>query len=353
MPIWILRKLVFKTLSCKSMAKKITETGPVGLKGIRNSDLYGNLSSLSQSGDEDAQALLSALSSNKSRPFSAGDSIEGYYAPVQHEGNTPYATLGESQYDEPYIIGSNPDDVNEIRYENQPWYDVLANGFGKMFGKAGTTFASSLIGLPYGLFQVAKTGEASAIWDNDVTQGLSEVDKWFENNMPNYKSQAQQQDPTFRLGDMNWWADNVITNAGFTLGAAAASSIGAGSLGLMSSALGFVNKVGKTTKAGVKLLSSLFSATGEGMIEAKQGVEERNKLELQKLDDAFIPERTALEQEAMLAQQEYEATRNQSLVMGPDGKAVDPAYERYKQRMLDVQASSRTCSRGIMLANSR
>ena len=98
---------------------------------------------------------------------------------------------------------------------------MLANGVGKMLGKAGTTFVSSLVGLPYGIGAAINQGRASAIWDNSVTQGLSNVDKWMEENMTNYQSQAQQEDPTFRFGDLNWWADNVITNAGFTLGAAA------------------------------------------------------------------------------------------------------------------------------------
>lgn len=323
------------------MAKKITETGPVGLKGIRNSDLYGKLSSMAQSGDEDAKVLLSGLSVGKHRPFDANDSAEGYFTPVQHEYKTPYATLGESKYDAPYITGSDPTDVNEMRYNNQPWYDTLANGVGKMFGKAATTFASSLVGLPYGIMQAINEGRASALWDNDVTQTLSDIDKWMEKNMTNYQSREQQQDPTFRFGDMNWWADNFITNVGFTLGAAGAMAVGGGGLGLLGRSLGLVNNVSKATKGGAAFLSSLLSATGEGMIEAKQGVEERNKIKFQELDDSYAEQRAALEEEIREMQQEYEATKGLYMVRGADGSYIDPADEKRRQRTAELQLKSK------------
>lgn len=246
------------------------------------------------------------------------------------------AGYGESQYDDAVSTQSQLENLGEVRYNEQPWYDVLANGVGKMFGRAGTTFVSSLIGLPYGLFQAANQGRASALWNNDVTQGLANVDKWFEENLENYQSQEQQQDPHFRFGDMNWWADNVISNAGFTLGAAASMAVGSGALGLMGRSLGLVNNIGKTTRGATNLLSALFSATGEGMIEARQGVEERNKLEMQRLEDSFAPEMQALELEFGEIESEYESNRGKNLVRGADGRMYDPAYETYRQRMADL-----------------
>ena len=251
------------------------------------------------------------------------------------------AGYGKSQYDDAVATTSQLENLGEVRYNEQPWYDTLANGIGKMLGTAGTTFVSSLVGLPYGLYQAGKQQRWSALWDNDVTQGLADVDKWLEENMTNYKSQKQQNSPWWsadNLFSMNFIADDVIKNAGFTLGAAASMAVGSGSLGLMGRALGFVNNVGKGTKMGSAALSALFSATGEGMIEARQGVEERNKLEMQRLDDALNPEYDALQTELQQITQEYEQTKGQSLVRGADGKAVDPAYEAYRQRMADLSA---------------
>lgn len=253
--------------------------------------------------------------------------------------------LGNSQYDQDYYtedelyrMRENP---NELRYENQPWYDTLANGIGKMLGTAGTTFVSSLVGLPYGLFQVGSQGRWSAIWDNDVTQGLANVDKWLEDNMTNYKSQKQIDSPWYdpaNLFSMNFIADDIIKNAGFTLGAAASMAVGSGSLGLMSKAMGLVGGAGSSTKMAGNALSALFSATGEGMIEARQGVEERNKLELQRLDDEMLPERQSLEAEFNKIQAEYEANKGLSYVRGSDGKMQDAAYLNYRQRMSDLEA---------------
>ena len=233
------------------------------------------------------------------------------------------AGYGESQYDEGLTSASQLQDLGDIRYENQPWYDTLANGLGKMLGTAGTTFVSSLVGLPYGLFQAANQERWSALWDNSVTQGLAEADKWLEENMTNYRSQVQQNSPWYdpeNMFSMNFIADDVIKNMGFTLGAAASMAVGSGSLGLMSKALGFVNDVSKTTKMGQAALSALFSATGEGMIEARQGVEERNKLEMQRLNDSLIPEYNALGMEKQEIDKQYALTGD---------------YDTYKLQMND------------------
>ncbi len=53
--------------------KKITQTGPVGLRGIRNSDLYNTLSGLAESGDQDAITALQGLSNPIIRPYTRGD----------------------------------------------------------------------------------------------------------------------------------------------------------------------------------------------------------------------------------------------------------------------------------------
>lgn len=302
----------------------IRKTGPVGLKGIN----------YLPTDEEIERERVAALTGSTGPVLVDTRNTQSYVG-------TPMGSWGTSQYDNP--IQNTPltsEEIQDTRYENQPWYDTLANGLGKMLGTAGTTFVSSLVGLPYGLFQAANQGRWSALWDNDVTQGLAEADKWLEENMTNYRSQVQQNSPWYdpeNLFSMNFIADDVIKNMGFTLGAAASMAVGSGSLGLMSKALGFVNDINKGTKMGQAALSALFSATGEGMIEARQGVEERNKLEMQKLDDALLPEKQALELEFQQVEQEYAANRGKTLVMGPDGKAVDPAYEQYRQRMADLQ----------------
>ena len=275
------------------MPEDIRKTGPVGLKGLNRQQ---DVSSMSL---EDQWKYVQSI------PRSAYSS-----GPEENVGLAAMnAGYGQSQYDDAITSASQFEDINEIRYAEQPWYDTLANGLGKMLGTAGTTLVSSLVGLPVGIGTAIGEQRWSGLWDNSVTQAMGDVDDWLEENMKNYQSQAQQDAKWYqRFGDMNWWADNVIKNAGFALGAAGSMALGSGALGLMSKSLGFVDKVSKGGKVANQFLSSLFAATGEGMIEARQGVEERNKVEFQRLDEALAPEYNALDMAMQQAKQEYNAT---------------------------------------------
>ena len=303
--------------------KDIRETGPQSYRDLQRENRQ------QLQGVEQENPFLRLKPSNPYRSSVSNIYEGGEMSPMQQSGNGYWGT---SQYDNPtaneeeYQAGN----MGDTRYENQPWYDTLANGIGKMLGTAGTTFVSSLVGLPYGLFEAANQGRWSALWDNDVTQSLSDVDKWLEENMTNYRSREQQDsawyDPS-NLFSMNFIADDIIKNAGFTLGAAASMAVGSGAVGLMGKALGFVNEVSKGTKMGMATLSALFSATGEGMIEAKQGVEERNKLEIQRLDDALAPEYDAIQQQKQAAQEEYALTGN---------------FDVYSARIRDIEAQKQS-----------
>ncbi len=275
------------------MPEDIRKTGPVGLKGLNRQQDVRNMSL------EDQWKYMQSIPRSI---YSSG--------PEENVGLAAMnAGYGQSQYDDAITSASQFEDINEIRYAEQPWYDTLANGLGKMLGTAGTTLVSSLVGLPVGIGTAIGEQRWSGLWDNSVTQAMGNVDDWLEENMKNYQSQAQQEAKWYqRFGDMNWWADNVIKNAGFALGAAGSMALGSGALGLMSKSLGFVDKVSKGGKVANQFLSSLFAATGEGMIEARQGVEERNKVEFQRLDEALAPEYNALDMAMQQAKQEYNAT---------------------------------------------
>ena len=300
----------------------ITKYGPQSWRDLQKENSLGTEGL--QSFDELTRIRNASMSGRSGVP--SGDFSES----IPYGADNPMGNWGTSSYDDEIINAPmNSGEIQDTRYENQPWYDTLANGIGKMLGTAGTTFVSSLVGLPYGLGAAVNQGRWSALWDNDVTQGLAEVDNWLEENMTNYRSQVQQNSPWYspdNLFSMNFIADDVIKNAGFTLGAAASMAVGSGSLGLMSKALGFVNDVGKGTKMGQAALAALFSATGEGMIEARQGVDERNKLEMQRLEDEFAPEYNALQLAQQQAQQNYAMTGD---------------FNTYKQEMVDIENQKR------------
>ena len=302
------------------MEEDIRKTGTGGLKGLKGINQNSNTDDLPSL--EELKAISKSYATG-----STGPSLTDTGVIQEYEESSPMNDWGRSGYDEEMLNAPmSSGQIQDTRYENQSSLDVLANGVGKMLGTAATTFVSSLVGLPYGAVQAASQGRWSALWDNDVTQALAGVDEWLDNNLTNYKNQKQENSPWYdpsNLFSMNFIADDIIKNAGFTLGAAASMAVGAGTAGLMGRAMGLVNNVSKGSKVANNVLSALFSATGEGMIEARQGVEERNKLEEQKLNDALAPAYDALAQEEALANQEY---------------AQSGDYNTYRTRIEDILA---------------
>lgn len=325
------------------MPADITKQGVSGLKGLRGVNTLPT--------SEELDYTLRMATTGRGAP-----SLQDTTSIHPYDLDSQMGQWGTSKYDDTLLNAPLTDSqIQDTRYENQPWYDSLANGVVKMLGTAGTTFLSSLVGLPAGAATAINEGRWSGLWDNDVTQALGDVDDWLENNFQNYKSGAQEQNKWWQnMGTMNWWADDVIKNAGFTLGAAASMATGAGALGLMSKALGLVNNVSKGAKIANGFVSALFSATGEGMIEARQGVEERNKLELQKLEDSFAPERNALEMEKDMIDQEYSVTgdfnayqRKMTDVINRE-KELEGRLEAGKQQ---IEESGREMGNKILLGN--
>ena len=136
------------------MAQKSTDIRQTGPQSYRDLQRQNN-QQLSQTIDSPF------LNLKPSRPYVSQQQMiyEGpEHSPLQMNSEKDY--WGRSQYDNPsaneeeFEMGN----MGDTRYANQPWYDTLANGLGKMLGTAGTTFVSSLVGLPYGLFQAANQG---------------------------------------------------------------------------------------------------------------------------------------------------------------------------------------------------
>jgi hypothetical protein len=140
----------------------ITKYGPQDWRDLQKENSVGTEGLMSL---EELTRLRDASMSGRGGVPSIDLSESVSYGADTHMGN-----WGTSSYDEE-IVNAPMDsgEIQDTRYENQGWYDTLANGIGKMLGTAGTTFVSSLVGLPYGLFEAANQGRWSALWDNDVT----------------------------------------------------------------------------------------------------------------------------------------------------------------------------------------
>ena len=233
-------------------------------------------------------------------------------APVGIEASK--AHWGDSKFDDSVESLGELENLNDYRYSEQSWVDVLANGAMKLLGTGATTFLSSFGNLAVGVPTALTEGRFSGLWDNAFSEAMTSIDEAMEDNFKNYVSNYQQQDPSWRLGDMNWWSDNFIKNVGFTLGAAAAGSLFSGGLGLIGDAFSLIGKAQKVWKNSSALLSSLFSAAGEGAIEAKNLMNEMEESLNNQLSESLAPEYQA-------AEEEYKATGD---------------FETYRKKMLDL-----------------
>lgn len=203
-------------------------------------------------------------------------------SPLQQLGSTPW---GQSMFDERSSNEAEYQILGDIRAENQPWYLQLGAGIAKGVSLAGTTFLDGTIGLLTGAVKgaVAKIrGESwldslSKLWNNEVSNGLAEINKGLEETLPNYRTSEELENPWYKnLGTMNFWADSVIKNLGFTVGAFYSGNV-------LKNALGALNIV--KGAMGAKVTGSLLSAVNEGRIEANHGASDFLNLQLAQIID--------------------------------------------------------------------
>lgn len=291
-----------------SKKKDITQTGPVGLRGIRNSDLYDYLNS----GVGNSAIVRQALSSGPSTPFgpNKADDYSRYYEPTVEE-DTSWKELGNSSYDAPYMIGSDPSYIGEHRAQEQSGITQLANGILKGVGLAGTTFLDGTVGLlagvADGIYNAANgegwEGFAEGFFNNDVSRTLREVNAEMEKILPNYRTKDEIENPWAlrNIFSMNTFADDFLKNMGFTVGAFYSGNAFLG-------ALKGVGLAAKMSKTAASTIGSVVSGFNEGRIEAGNLYDEMLTAEIGNLKAA----RDQAEQD-ILNSPEYQAA-GQSLI---------------------------------------
>jgi hypothetical protein len=188
------------------------------------------------------------------------------------------ADFGESRYDIGYSI-DELQNYQDIRGNSQSGIAKLGSGIGKGIALAGTTFLDGTLGLLYGVGQGLVEGRVSALWDNDVSNALQTVNQELERILPNYRTQEEQEKPWYQnIGTMNFWADSVIKNLGFTVGAFYSGGVWTKGL----KAIGALNK-----GLSASVVGSLMSGLNEGRIEANNGQRDFLKLQNAQIDDAY------------------------------------------------------------------
>lgn len=322
-----------------------TRRRPVGLSGLRNADLYRNNNNITPEEAEFFQnyAREVAARGNKAASGSLGTGVytnPAFYEPQYLDKNDPDNILGQSSYDPNMMFGVTPEKIADTRAENQPWLLQIANGTLKGVITAGTTFVNGTLGLIAGLGQGVinladndpNTGFLSGIWDNGVTNLTQKISDWQEKALPNYYSTSEQNSPWYEnIFTANFLGDKFIKNLGFTIGAFYSG-------GLYSKALEAVSWMPGMARAAV---ASGLSAINEGSIEALNNSRDWYNAKVAEINEADNKDMQDIKKNfAIRAQQlksEYEASAG-NFIRTVDGGYVDPALQKYKQGILQLEA---------------
>lgn len=118
--------------------------------------------------------------------------------------------------------------VEEHRGQLQPTSEKWTNAATKAGVLALTTFTDAFIGTAAGLVNSAATGfEKGSFSNNLYTQAMKSIQDWSEESLPNYYTKSEREASLFgKLGTANFWADGVLKNTGFAIGALTAAMVG-------------------------------------------------------------------------------------------------------------------------------
>lgn len=302
------------------MAKKeidVTKTGPQSYRDLQKANEATYQSAASES-----------MFSNMKAPhgyIQPSDTIYegGEYSPIykQSQGKDIY---GSSIFDESSVNEEEFNNLSDIRANNQPWYAQIGAGLAKGVVLAGTTFLNGTVGLVAGVGTAVTEGRWSGLWDNDFSRAMDSVNKWSEEVMPNYYTQAELEQPWYtNIFTANFLGDKFIKNIGFAVGAFYSGGLYSKGLGAIMQAVKAGSKATSMVTSGV---GSVISAVNEGSIESLNAANEFEEKYKTALDDEFRQRLEAI-------QAEYNANAGKELVrMGGDSQGFyDPAYVKYKE----------------------
>ncbi len=94
------------------------------------------------------------------------------------------------------------------------------NGITKLFGKTTTAVVGGTVGSVVGIIDWAKTGSFEASYNNGFNDWLDDLNTKMDYKLPNYYTE-QEKDNSFlqNMGTANFWANDVLGGASFTVGA--------------------------------------------------------------------------------------------------------------------------------------
>lgn len=273
------------------MAKKsevknidITKSGPMTYRDLQNANQepYSNLSPEFQTFSMNVGANTAPTSLYDARAHA-----EQMITSPLGSSDTPW---GESTFDEATATEAQFQELGDIRAENQPWYSKIGNGLAKGAILAGTTFLDGTVGLVLGAGTAIKEGRWSGLWDNDFSKAMQSVNKWSEQALPNYYTEAEQEQPWYEnIFTANFLGDKFIKNLGFTVGAFYSGGVTAAGLKAtkLPQLIGAIAHSSKAPAIVTTAVGATVSAVNEGRIEALNNSKDWFELHKAQLDDKY------------------------------------------------------------------
>lgn len=179
--------------------------------------------------------------------------------------------FGKSKFDDARmdidIVKSG--DLPYYRAEKQPISDKIANGVVQASGKALTSFINGTAGTIYGIGSALSNGQFSKLYDNYVTQSMDKANEAISGGVPLYNTKEYEQMPWYqKMGKANFWWGDVLSGAGYTLGAV---GTGAASGLVYRSIAKSLGTTGKIAQAGEALTTATTASIGEAGDEGRMG----------------------------------------------------------------------------------
>lgn len=320
-------------------SKKVTETGPVGLRGIRGTDLYNDITTRAANNDEAALNYINTMNSFRhSSPGMMSDFDNTKYFQPQEVDDPAWNIMGKSKYDRPFQVGGTPTDIQENRADSQSAALKLTNGILKGVVTAGTTFADGTLGLLYGLgtgiYNLAHgeggRGFLRGFYDNDISNALRGINKAMEEILPNYMTQDEIENPWAlrNIFSANTIGNEFLKNIGFAVGAfysGSAWNAALKSIGLLKGAIAS------------QTIGAALSGFNEGRVEAGNLYEEMVETELRNLNQ---------EKERIL-QERYGSPEAQALFQN-----INANYER-KRAAIEAEPDTTSTIDGAVVSNKQ
>lgn len=143
-----------------------------------------------------------------------------------------------------------PNTDNEDRLARQQTTgEKWLNGLAKFGTGTLNTVVGATIGSVYGIGSWISEGNFQAVYDNDFTKYLDDLNTKMRYELPNYYTE-QERNTSFDVTSTNFWADKVLGAAAFTVGAIVSEGIWVAATGGASLTTATARWAGRLGKAG-------------------------------------------------------------------------------------------------------